>query len=126
MATATTDPPADLPTLPTTTSPITTPHTINIGTRKSHLARVQTDIVVAHLRKHWPQHNYVVHAISTMGDKNQVTELHNFGAKSLWTHELEGMLLGRELDFIVHSLKGMRLRSPPRGLYAMWVCRYRG
>jgi hydroxymethylbilane synthase len=43
--------------------------------------------------------------MSTMGDNNQVAPLHNFRAKSLWTHELEAGLEG-ELDLIVHSLKG--------------------
>jgi hydroxymethylbilane synthase len=44
--------------------------------------------------------------MSTMGDKNQVMPLHNFGAKSLWMHELEAGLVEGELDLIVHSLKG--------------------
>lgn len=82
------------------------PQTINIGTRKSYLARVQTDLVVASMREIWPQHTYTVHAISTMGDKNQVTALSEFGAKSLWTFELEAMLLEGKIDFIVHCLKG--------------------
>ncbi|KAI9783779.1 MAG: porphobilinogen deaminase [Geoglossum umbratile] len=43
--------------------------------------------------------------MSIMGDKNQVTPLHNFGAKSLWTHELEAGLMEGALDLIVHSLK---------------------
>ena len=81
--------------------------TVNLGTRKSHLARVQTDLVVAALQKEWPQHTYIIHAISTMGDKNQVTALHDFGAKSLWTYELEAMLLQGEVDAIVHCLKGV-------------------
>lgn len=44
--------------------------------------------------------------MATMGDKNQVTALHDFGAKALWTHELEALLESGELDMIVHSLKG--------------------
>lgn len=92
---------------PTTKLDHETPQTINIGTRKSYLARVQTDLVVAELRKLYPQHTYTVHAISTMGDKNQVTALHDFGAKSLWTYELEAMLVNGEVDFIVHCLKGL-------------------
>ena len=92
--------------IPSSTSS-TTDRTVNIGTRKSLLARVQTDIVVSALKRSWPQNEYVVHAISTMGDKDQVTKLSEFGAKSLWTHELEAMLMQGEVDFIVHSLKGM-------------------
>jgi hydroxymethylbilane synthase len=29
-------------------------------------------------------------------------------SKNLWTEELEELLIGGQLDFIVHSLKGMR------------------
>lgn len=79
---------------------------VNIGTRRSVLARVQTDIVEAALKEAWPERKYAIHAMATMGDKNQTTALHEFGAKSLWTHELEALLAKGELDMIVHSLKG--------------------
>lgn len=79
---------------------------VNIGTRRSVLARVQTDIVEAALKEAWPGRKYAIHAMATMGDKNQTTALHEFGAKSLWTHELEALLAKGELDMIVHSLKG--------------------
>lgn len=79
---------------------------VNIGTRKSNLARIQTDIVVDLFKKSWPAMECEIHAISTMGDKNQVTALHDFGAKNLWTFELEDMLRKHEIDLIVHSLKG--------------------
>lgn len=49
-----------------------------------------------------------------MGDKNQTTALHDFGAKSLWTHELEGQLLDGRLDLIVHCLKDMPTQLPPK------------
>lgn len=90
-----------------------TTHTINIGTRKSLLARVQTDTVVSMLKEAWPGNEYVVHAISTIGDKNQITALHDFGAKSLWTHELEAMLVKHEVDFIIHCLKDIPTQLPP-------------
>ena len=80
--------------------------TIHIGTRKSVLARVQTDLVISVLQKSWPDISTEVHAISTMGDKNQITALPDFDAKSLWTFELEDMLLKGDVDVIVHSLKG--------------------
>ncbi len=79
---------------------------INIGTRRSALARIQTEIVEQALRAAWPDETYVVHAMSTTGDLNQQTPLHDFGAKSLWTHELEAGLLDGKLDLVVHSLKG--------------------
>lgn len=70
-------------------------------------------MVLADLKKSHPEVQYEIHAMSTMGDKNQVTALHEFGAKSLWTHELEAHLLEGKLDFIVHCLKDMPTQLPP-------------
>ncbi|EKG16519.1 hypothetical protein MPH_06295 [Macrophomina phaseolina MS6] len=85
---------------------------VNIGTRRSVLARIQADLVEASLKEAWPERKYKIHAMATMGDKNQTTALHEFGAKSLWTHELEAMLAKGELDLIVHCLKG-EIAPPP-------------
>ncbi|KAK5138633.1 hypothetical protein LTR04_004332, partial [Oleoguttula sp. CCFEE 6159] len=109
------DPPTPLPPSSTTasTSPATDLPTINIGTRRSLLARIQTDIVEKALKEAHPERRYEIHAMSTMGDKNQVTPLHDFGAKALWTHELEALLLEGKLDLVVHSLKDMPTQLPP-------------
>jgi len=96
---------AEGPKTPPSTTPSTS--TIHIGTRRSKLALIQTDIVHEALQKAWPDKHFEIHAMSTMGDKNQTTPLHNFGAKSLWTHELEAGLVDGTLDLIVHSLKGI-------------------
>ena len=61
-----------------------------------------------------PDVKFEVHAMSTMGDKNQVTALHDFGAKALWTHELEAGLLEGRLDLIVHCLKDMPTTLPAK------------
>ncbi|KAI9837308.1 MAG: hypothetical protein M1819_000382 [Sarea resinae] len=87
--------------------------TVNIGTRKSLLARIQADLVRDSLKEAWPSKSYEIHAMSTMGDKNQIVALHNFGAKSLWTHELEAGLLEGTLDLIVHCVKDMPTQLPP-------------
>ena len=91
---------------PPTQNAQATSEIVNIGSRKSVLALVQTEMVHKALREVWPNLKYEIHAMSTMGDKNQITPLHDFGAKSLWTHELENLLLEGKLDMIVHSLKG--------------------
>ncbi|KAH0544341.1 hypothetical protein FGG08_001482 [Glutinoglossum americanum] len=107
---------ASLPATPIDPQPpssSTTPTTIHIGSRKSVLALIQTQIVHDALQSAWPDLKYEIHAMNTMGDKNQVTPLHDFGAKSLWTHELEAGLVGGELDLIVHSLKDMPTLLPP-------------
>ena len=88
--------------------------TIHIGTRKSALAVIQAEMVLASLKKAHPETQYEIHAMNTMGDKNQTTALHEFGAKSLWTHELEAQLLEGKLDLIVHCLKDMPTQLPPK------------
>lgn len=80
--------------------------TITIGTRRSKLARVQTDLVLAALQKEYPSYTYKIHAMDPLGDRDKITALYSFNAKSLWTHELEALLEVGELDLIVHSLKG--------------------
>jgi len=85
---------------------------VKIGTRKSMLARIQTDIVCRDLKKAWPERQWEIHAMSTMGDLDQKTALHEFNAKSLWTTELEALLEKGELDMIVHSLKDLPTQLP--------------
>jgi hydroxymethylbilane synthase len=92
----------------------TAPTTIHIGTRRSALAVIQANMTLKALQEARPEIKYEVHAMSTMGDKNQVTALHDFGAKSLWTHELEAGLLEGRLDIIVHCLKDMPTQLPPK------------
>lgn len=94
--------------LPATTAK----QTFHIGTRKSILARVQADEVLKSLKQAWPDHAFEVHAMSTTGDNNQVTALHKFNEKALWTQELEVLLQNGELDLIVHSLKDMPTQLP--------------
>jgi len=83
---------------------------INIGTRRSTLAQIQARLVEKTLKDAYPDRKYVIHAILAQGDKDKVTPLQQLSmgenAKSLWTGELEEMLLKGELDMIVHCLKG--------------------
>lgn len=95
-------------------SPGITATTIRIGTRRSVLAVIQAELVQADLKKLHPEIQYEIHAMSTKGDKNQATALHEFGSKSLWTQELEAQLLEGHLDIIVHCLKDMPTQLPPK------------
>ncbi|KAI9758997.1 MAG: hypothetical protein M4579_002660 [Chaenotheca gracillima] len=90
---------------PSATSSTTTSSVVNIGSRKSRLAVIQTEIVRTALREAWPDLQFEVQTMSTAGDKDGTTALHSMAAKSLWTEELEVLLLDRRLDLIVHSLK---------------------
>lgn len=44
--------------------------------------------------------------ISTMADENQVKTFLEFNSKSIWTEELEGLLVDGKVDVVVHCLKG--------------------
>jgi hydroxymethylbilane synthase len=89
-----------------------TQETFHVGTRRSLLARVQTDQIVNALKKHWPTHKFEIHAMATIADNDLTTALYKFNEKSLWTAELEVQLQSKELDFIVHSLKDMPTQLP--------------
>ncbi|RDL39617.1 Periplasmic binding protein-like II [Venustampulla echinocandica] len=87
---------------------------ITIGTRRSALAIIQAEQVKKMLEEAHPELEYEIRAMATMGDKNQITPLHDFGAKSLWTFELEAQLLEGNLDLIVHCLKDMPTQLPAK------------
>ncbi|KAM0328783.1 hypothetical protein ACHAQA_005197 [Verticillium albo-atrum] len=86
--------------------------TIRIGTRRSALAVRQTELVIKDLERIRPDYAYETHAMQTLGDKDQITALYNFGGKGLWTNELEAKLTNNELDIIVHCLKDMPTTLP--------------
>lgn len=79
---------------------------LRIGTRKSNLAVVQAEGIRDSLQKIAPGRSFEIEALRTLGDKDQKTALYNFGAKSLWTTELEELLNSGQLDVVVHCLKG--------------------
>ncbi|KAF2105090.1 putative porphobilinogen deaminase Hem3 [Rhizodiscina lignyota] len=99
-------------TLTPSTNPSSTLPPIRIGTRRSKLARIQTDIIVSALQKAWPERAYEVVAMDPLGDRDKNTPLHAMGAKSLWTAELEVLLEKGGLDVIVHSCKDMPTQLP--------------
>jgi hydroxymethylbilane synthase len=87
------------------TSPTPQPP-LRIGTRRSNLAMVQAEGIRDSLQKVAPGRSYEIVALRTLGDRDKQTALYNFGAKNLWTTELEEKLTSGELDVIVHCLKG--------------------
>ncbi|EDL25580.1 mCG10727, isoform CRA_a [Mus musculus] len=86
---------------------------IRVGTRKSQLARIQTDTVVAMLKALYPGIQFEIIAMSTTGDKILDTALSKIGEKSLFTKELENALEKNEVDLVVHSLKDVPTILPP-------------
>ncbi|TSL04355.1 Porphobilinogen deaminase [Bagarius yarrelli] len=85
---------------------------IRIGTRKSQLARIQTDSVAEKLTDLYPDVHFEIVAMSTIGDKILDTALSKIGEKSLFTKELENALEKKEVDLVVHSLKDLPTSLP--------------
>ncbi|RMD43549.1 hypothetical protein DV735_g1512, partial [Chaetothyriales sp. CBS 134920] len=85
----------------------------NVGTRKSKLALIQTDLVVKALSTAWPDYTFNTKARDTAaGDVDKVTPFKDMPVKNLWTHDLETLLQKGELQLLVHSLKDVPTLLP--------------
>lgn len=83
-----------------------------VGSRKSNLARTQTQHVVNKLKSIHPDVEFDIKYIETKGDKILDVALNKIGDKGLFTKELEVMMLDGEIDFAVHSLKDVATEFP--------------
>ncbi|KAK4476187.1 hypothetical protein MN116_001401 [Schistosoma mekongi] len=80
-------------------------HVVRVGSRRSNLALLQTEIAISLLKMQKPHIVFEVVEIATVGDKILDVPLSKIGDKSLFTKELEKSLLVGEVDLVVHSLK---------------------
>ncbi|XP_077962460.1 porphobilinogen deaminase isoform X1 [Gasterosteus aculeatus] len=85
---------------------------IRVGTRKSQLARIQTDSVVEKLKELYPHLALEIVGMTTIGDNILDRALSKIGEKSLFTKELENALEKNEVDLVVHSLKDLPTTLP--------------
>lgn len=85
---------------------------IKIGTRKSKLALIQTDIVKGKIKKAFPEIEVEIVKIDTKGDQILDKSLTSFGGKGVFTAELEAELLFGAVDIAVHSAKDMPMDFP--------------
>ncbi|XP_071484156.1 porphobilinogen deaminase-like [Diadema antillarum] len=85
---------------------------VRIGSRKSELAMIQTNLVVESLQKIHPDIEFKIVTMETIGDRIQDKPLSSIGESNLFTKELEKALALNEVDMIVHSLKDMPTRLP--------------
>lgn len=85
---------------------------LKIGTRKSKLALIQTEIVKNKIVEHFPDLQVEIIKMSTKGDKDLNRSLASFGGKGVFTEELEKALLTGEIDLAVHSAKDMPMTFP--------------
>eukprot|EP01060_Flectonema_neradi_P020595 TRINITY_DN2810_c0_g1_i5.p1 TRINITY_DN2810_c0_g1~~TRINITY_DN2810_c0_g1_i5.p1 ORF type:complete len:335 (+),score=67.24 TRINITY_DN2810_c0_g1_i5:48-1007(+) len=86
--------------------------TIKIGTRKSPLAMVQTEFVVARLKEQHPELKYEIIASESKGDKILDKPLAEIGDKGLFTQDLEDKMHSGEVDIAVHSCKDLQTKLP--------------
>lgn len=78
---------------------------IRIGTRKSKLALIQTELVKAQILKYFPDEEIEIVHIVTHGDKVLDKPLGEIGGKGVFTKEIEEKLLDKTIDIAVHSAK---------------------
>jgi hydroxymethylbilane synthase len=88
------------------------PTVLRIGTRKSALARIQTDHVRDLLAAAHSGLRIEVETFTTQGDTNLSAPLPEVGGKGLFTAELEAALVERRIDIAVHSLKDLPIETP--------------
>lgn len=90
--------------------------TIKVGTRKSRLAQIQTDQVIARLKEIQPDHDFVKVLIETSGDKDQKTDLALLGGQGVFVKKIQQALLNNEIDLAVHSAKDL-MSTEEEGLH---------
>jgi len=83
-----------------------------IGTRKSRLARWQTERIIHLLGKAAPDLQVETIMITTTGDRITDVPLANIGSQGVFTKELENALLDGRIDAAVHSMKDLESELP--------------
>jgi len=82
------------------------------GSRKSPLAVIQTESIVRALKRIYPDFDFPIETMQTLGDRILHLALPKIGEKGLFTKELENALNEKRVDFLVHSLKDLPTRMP--------------
>ncbi len=83
---------------------------LRVGTRRSLLARTQTDHVLQLLRASHPRLDIMVQTVSTLGD--QTVGPLPASKPGVFTGALETALLNQTIDFAVHSMKDLPIDRP--------------
>lgn len=87
--------------------------TLIIGSRRSPLARIQSELVRRLLLESWPDLQVEIEFMDTRGDRNREDPLPAIGGKGLFTAELETALHEGRIDLAVHSLKDLPVEDTP-------------
>lgn len=84
---------------------------IRIGSRKSRLAVIQTELVMEMIRETHPEIELELITMETTGDRRLDVTLDKIGGKGLFVKELDRALLEGRIDLAVHSLKDMPMEE---------------
>lgn len=86
---------------------------IRIATRRSRLARTQTEWVATRLRAAHPGLETVLVEVATEGDRDRATPLADIGGTGLFTKALQDAVAAGDADLAVHSYKDLPTAEPP-------------
>jgi len=87
--------------------------TLAVGSRKSKLARAQTETVMRRIEAARPEVQCRWVGVSTKGDRFRDRPLAEVGGKGLFVKEIEQRLLDGEIDIAVHSGKDLPADETP-------------
>lgn len=93
---------------------------LTLATRRSPLARRQTELAAEHLREQFPGIDIETLEVTTTGDRRKSWSLEERGGKGLFTKELEEAVLEGRADIAVHSAKDLPTEEPP----GLVICGY--
>ena len=91
-----------------------TPKRVKVGSRTSPLSHAQTEEVLRPLRRLYPDTEFEIVPIVTVGDRRKSAPLLSMD-KGMFVKEIEASLLDGEIDLAVHSAKDLTAELP-RGL----------
>ena len=91
-----------------------TPKRVKVGSRTSPLSHAQTEEVLRPLRLLYPDTEFEIVPITTVGDRSKSAPLLSM-EKGMFVKDIEASLLGGEIDLAVHSAKDLTAELP-RGL----------
>jgi len=85
---------------------------LRLGTRRSLLARAQSNLIACALRELCPEQDVEVVALDTRGDRDLKTPLDRVADPDFFSAELDRALADGRIDFAVHSMKDLGATRP--------------
>lgn len=78
---------------------------LTVGTRGSKLSLIQTESVLDNLKHIYPEIEFKIKVIKTLGDREKKKPLFAIDMKGIFEKEIDLAIANGEVDFAVHSLK---------------------